>query len=269
MQNIEQAIQKIYAWMSANQTKEGTWPVPYDGPFFLLPLYIFAMRICGRHISRETKSKMSRYILRHQLDNGSFGIHQESKSGTVFTSVINYVALRFLDHSASESELKKALRWIHNKGGPLYSASWCKFILSFLNLYSYKGVAPVPPELYMLPSWFPFHPRKISGYVRIIYLPMCFFYREQLAIEADELILELRKELYRQPYDQINFAKHRGTFADTDNIFPETAIFKISMWWLKRIDPLIPRFIKKRALSRPSAKCTCPGGTMPGPRTWA
>jgi len=248
MQNIEQAIQKIYAWMAANQTEDGTWPVPYDGPFFLLPLYIFAVRICGRHVSGETKTKMSRYILRHQLDNGSFGIHQESKSGTVFTSVINYVALRFLDHSASEPKLKKALNWIHDKGGPLHSASWCKFILSFLNLYSYKGVAPVPPELYTLPSWFPFHPRKISGYVRIIYLPMCYFYREQLAINADELIMELRKELYRQPYDQINFAKHRGTFADTDNIFPETAIFKISMWWLKRIDPLIPKFFKKKAL---------------------
>ena len=248
-QKIEQAIQKIYRWMAANQTEEGTWPVPYDGPFFLLPLYIFAMRICGQPMSMETKTKMSRYILRHQLADGSFGIHQESKVGTIFTCVINYVALRFLGHSASESELKKALTWIHDKGGPLYSASWCKFILSFLNLYSYKGVAPVPPELYMLPSWFPFHPRKISGYVRIIYLPMCYFYRERLAIEPDELILQLRKELYLQPYEQINFAKHRGTFADTDNIFPETRIFKISMWWIKRIDPLIPKFIKKKALA--------------------
>ena len=102
-QKIEQAIRKVYEWMAANQTLEGTWPVPYDGPFFLLPLYIFALRICGRPISKETKTKMSRYILRHQLADGSFGIHQESKVGTVFTSVINYVALRFLGSSPLRS----------------------------------------------------------------------------------------------------------------------------------------------------------------------
>ena len=248
-QRIEQSIWKIYEWMIENQTEEGTWPVPYDGPFFLLPLYIFALRTTKRPISLETRTKMSNYILRHQLPDGSFGLHQESKIGTVFTTVINYVALRFLGLEASRTELKESLKWIQKKGGPLYAGSWCKFILSFLNLYSYKGVAPVLPELYLLPSWFPFHPRKISGYVRMIYLPMCYFYREQFAIEPDDLILQLRKELYQQPYDTINFTKYRGTFSETDNIFPETKIFKASMWMIKKIDPIIPETIKKKALS--------------------
>jgi len=248
-QRIEQSIRKIYGWMIDNQTEEGTWPVPYDGPFFLLPLYIFALRTTNQPISLETKTKMSNYILRHQLPDGSFGLHQESKTGTVFTTVINYVALRFLDLEVTRPELEKSLKWIHKNGGPLHAGSWCKFILSFLNLYSYKGVAPVLPELYLLPAWFPFHPRKISGYVRIIYLPMSYFYREQLAIAPDDLILQLRKELYQQPYDKINFAKYRGTFSETDNIFPETKIFKASMWTIRKIDPLIPKFIKKKALS--------------------
>jgi squalene/oxidosqualene cyclase-like protein len=245
---VEQSIQKIYKWMASNQTKEGTWPVPYDGPFFLLPLYIFALRICNRPFSAGTKTKMSRYILRHQLPDGSFGLHQEAKSGTVFTSVINYVALRFLGLDAEKPELRKCLGWIHEHGGPLYAGNWAKFILAFLNLYSYTGITPVPPELYLLPAWFPFHPRKISGYVRIIYLPMCYFYREKFAIEPDDLILSLRKELYQQPYDKIKFAKYRGTVAETDNIFPETRIFKTSMWLIKKFDPLIPKFIKKKAL---------------------
>ncbi|MGB5319733.1 prenyltransferase/squalene oxidase repeat-containing protein [Eudoraea sp.] len=246
---IKESLAKSFHWMKENQTMEGTWPVPYDGPFFLLPLYIFALRICDRPISEESRGKMVRYILKHQISDGSFGMHQESKSGTLFTSIINYIALRFLGMNPSQKEIKKTLNWIHDKGGPLYSASWCKFILSFLNLYSYNGVAPVPPELYMLPSWFPFHPRKISGYVRIIYLPMSYFYRERFAIEEDSLILELRKELYIQDYDKINFAKYRGTFATEDNIVPETRIFKASVWWIKRIDPLIPKFIKKKALA--------------------
>lgn len=246
---INLSIQKIHDWIAKNQTDEGTWPEPYDGPFFLLPLYIFAMRICGRHLSEESKVKMSRYILRHQLPDGSFGLHQESKTGTVFTSVINYVALRFLGFESSNPDLKNCLDWVHKQGGPLYAANWGKFILAFLNLYSYKGVTPVPPELYLLPAWFPFHPRKISGYVRIIYLPMCYFYRKRIAIEPDELILSLREELYQQPYDKINFAKHRGTFAETDNIVPETRIFKTSMWFIGKIDHIIPKFIKKKALN--------------------
>ncbi|WP_276391229.1 prenyltransferase/squalene oxidase repeat-containing protein [Eudoraea chungangensis] len=246
---INKGIAKSFQWMRENQTEEGTWPVPYDGPMFLLPLYIFALRICKKPISSTTQRKMSNYILRHQLRDGSYGMHQESKSGTLFTSIINYIALRFLGLEPTDAEVKYTLQWIHQKGGPLQAASWCKFILSFLNLYSYKGVAPVPPELYMLPSWFPFHPRKISGYVRIIYLPMSYFYREKLAIEADSLILALREELYQTPYESIHFAKYRGNFAIEDDIVPVTKIYKISVWWIKRIDPLIPRHFKKRALA--------------------
>lgn len=245
---VDQSIQKIYSWMTKNQTTEGTWPEPYDGPFFLLPLYIFAIRICNRTQSEEVAIKMTRYILRHQLPDGSFGIHQEAKTGMLFTTILNYVALRFLGNSADNFKLVKCLDWIHQQGGPLYAASWTKFILAFLNLYKYNGVAPVPPELYLLPAWFPFHPRKISGYVRIIYLPMCYFFRKQYSIEADDLILQLREELYQQPYDKINFKKHRGTFAESDNIVPETKIFKISMWMIRNIDPIVPKFIKNKAL---------------------
>ena len=250
MIRVQQAIDRSYQWMIKNQTAEGTWPVPYDGPFFLLPLYIFAMRICDRPVSNEMRQKMSNYILRHRIADGSYGLHQESKTGTLFCTIINYIALRFLGFEKNHPEIQKSQAWIRLNGGPLFAANWCKFILAFLNLYSYKGVSPVPPELYLLPAWFPFHPRKISGYVRIIYLPMSYFYRNKFSIGVDELILDLRKELYDQPYEEISFAKHRGTFSDTDNIVPESKAFKISLWFLKRIDKLIPKFIKNYAANR-------------------
>ncbi len=246
---VNRAIARSVQWMIKNQTDEGTWPVSYDGPLFLLPLYIFALRICKRPVSEDSKKKMRNYILRHQLEDGSYGLHQESKTGTLFTSILNYVALRFLDLEPGDEELVKTRLWIRQKGGPLYATSWCKFILSFLNLYSYSGVAPVPPELYILPSWFPFHPRKISGYVRIIYLPMSYFYREKFTIPEDNLILELRNELYEESYETIDFKKYRGVFAPEDSIVPETQLFKFSVWWIKRIDRLVPAFIKKKALN--------------------
>ena len=247
---IEQSIQRVYKWMIKTQTDEGTWPEPYDGPLFLLPLYIFALRICNRTISPEAAEKMSKYIYNHQLDDGSFGLHQESKTGTLFTSIINYIALRFLGHEAIQPGLINCRRWIHENGGPLYSANWCKFILSFLNLYSYRGVSPLPPELYLLPAWFPFHPRKIGGFTRVIYLPMCYLYRRKYALQPDRMIFDLRKELYRQPFDEINFNKHRHTFSDTDNINPETRIFQLTMRLVELSEYLLPGILKKKALNR-------------------
>ena len=101
-------------------------------PIYLLVLFvvdIFAKKICNQPYSEAENKKMSTYILRHQLEDGSFGLHQESKVGTVFCSILNYLALRFLGHNKNEVKLKKCLDWIHENGGPLYSANWCKFIV--------------------------------------------------------------------------------------------------------------------------------------------
>lgn len=41
---------------------------------------------------------------------------------------------------------------IHSRGGATYITSWGKFWLAVLGVYSWDGMNPTPPEMWLLPS---------------------------------------------------------------------------------------------------------------------
>jgi squalene cyclase len=41
--------------------------------------------------------------------------------------------------------------------------TWGKFWLAVLGLYGYQGLNPIPPEMFLLPKWLPFHPHHITA----------------------------------------------------------------------------------------------------------
>jgi squalene cyclase len=67
-----------------------------------------------------------------------------------------------------------ARAFIHRHGGALNAPHWGKFWLSVLGVYEWEGVNPIPPELWLLPVWFPFHPAKMWCHCRMVYLPMSY-----------------------------------------------------------------------------------------------
>jgi hypothetical protein len=40
----------------------------------------------------------------------------------------------------------------------------------------WDGHNPVPPEMWLLPDWLPFHPGRLWCHCRMVYLPMCYLY---------------------------------------------------------------------------------------------
>jgi squalene cyclase len=67
-----------------------------------------------------------------------------------------------------------ARTFIHAHGGAVMNPHWGKFWLATLGVYDWAGVNPIPPELWLLPRWFPFHPGKMWCHCRMVYLPMSY-----------------------------------------------------------------------------------------------
>lgn len=60
------------------------------------------------------------------------------------------------------------------------------------------GHNSVPPEMWLLPNWFPFHPGRLWCHCRMVYLPMGYLYGSRFVYsdaETDPLIGELREEV--------------------------------------------------------------------------
>ena len=85
--------------------------------------------------------------------------------------------------------------------------------------------------------------------MRQVFLPMSFVYSKGFSYPATTLTLQLREELYTQPFDSINFASHRNSISATDNYHPKTAILSTINWALVNVWNPVLRLnaLKRRA----------------------
>jgi len=150
----------------------------------------------------------------------------------VFGTAMNYTVLRLLGVSAEDPRMIKARGLLHEMGGATNGPHWAKFWLSVLGVCQWDIVNPVPPELWLLPDWVPIAPWRWWIHIRQVFLPMSFIGSKRWSYPPTELTLELRKELFIQPYESINFVTHRNDIHPRDNYNPKS-------WVLNTINTLI------------------------------
>ncbi|EJK52279.1 hypothetical protein THAOC_28460 [Thalassiosira oceanica] len=219
------AAKRGVAFYSMLQTTDGHWAGDYGGPHFLLPGLVVAWYILGRPsnmISAEHGALMLHYLRVHQQEDGGWGTHIESPS-TMFGTTMIYLAVRLLGGNKHDEWVKRGREFIKNEGGAIMTSSWAKFWLCLVGCMDWKGHNSVPPEMWLLPNWFPFHPGRLWCHCRMVYLPMGYLYGYRFVYsdaETDPLIAELREELYCEHYDSIQWESTRHLVAEMDNYSP-------------------------------------------------
>jgi len=230
---VKEACRKAAQFYNMLLCDDGHWAGDYGGPHFLLPGLVVTWYVMNRPsklIDEHQARMMTHYIRVHQQVDGGWGSHIESPS-TMFGSVLMYVALRLLGSDKNDKACVKARVFLDKHGGALYTSSWSKFYLCLLGVMDWKGHNSVPPEMWLLPNWVPFHPGRMWCHARMVYLPMGYLYGSRFVYanaETDSLVAELRKELYAdQSYDSIPWTKTRQLIAETDNYSPIPLVMRI------------------------------------------
>ena len=235
-------------YLARIQSDQGSWRGDYDGPLFLLPGYVFAHYATGRTVPQDEAAGFVRYLASVQNTDGGFGLHLESPS-YLFTTVLNYVALRLLGVPATDPSTARARAWIGEHGGAVGVPSWGKYWLSILRLYEWRGVHPVLPELWLLPRQVPFHPGRLWCHCRVVYLPVSYLYGRRWQVPDSPTLVAVREEIYDRPYHEIDFRDARDTVAPTDRYVRPSRLFRAVAALLARIEPRIPRRLRARALA--------------------
>jgi len=234
-------------YLASHQSDEGSWKGDYGGPLFLLPMFVGTTYIAGLPLDGKRRSEMTRYLLGHQNEDGGWGLHVEGRSH-VFTSVLCYVALRLLDASADDPALTRGREWLLARGGAQASAPWGKQFLALLNLYDWEGLHPVLPELWLLPEALPLHPSRLWCHCRAVYLPLSYLYATRRAARLDERLLELRSEIYAEPYERVDWRRARDQVADEDGYVPYGTLLRVANRALGSYERHAPEGLRRRAL---------------------
>ena len=242
--DVTAALKSCVSFCSSLQNINGAWHSRYYGPMFLTPIYILTMALSAKKFSESRRKGLIHHILESRSDDGSIGLFYRATQGRLYTSILNYIALRVLGYEKEAPELRKLLQWINTHGGPLNSSIWCKVTLSWFGLYHKSGIPKVLPEILLLPRWLPFHPANYWTFSRQVYLGMAYLYKGN-ALPPLDLLDELREELYDGKWLEINFSKHTFNTGPTDIIVPVSKFAKMICYFLNWIDPIIPPFVTK------------------------
>jgi squalene cyclase len=123
---------------------------------------------------------------------------------------------------------------------------WGKFWLAAVGAYAWEGVNPLPPELWLLPRWSPFHPGKMWCHCRMVYLPMSYIYGGKLTAPLGERARALRRELFppAAPYERVDWLAHRNTVAAIDLYAPHTWAVDAAMAALVAWERWAPRWLR-------------------------
>src|SRR5690242_8384645 len=219
--------------------------------------YVLTCRMVGRWpLPDRDRDQILRHYQTTRCGDGSWPLHGEA-AGSLFVTVLAYVALRVLGVPADDPLTDAARRWLRACPDDVaVLPSWGRMWLAMLGLYEYEGINPLAPETVLLPGWVPVHPDRFYVHTRMIYFGLSCLYARRARFDLGPLGGQLRAELYDRPYDQIDFAACRGKLAADDVFVPPSRLVRLGADLLARYERHPARVLRDAAVRRCLARVT-------------
>ncbi|OGM45820.1 hypothetical protein ABOM_005526 [Aspergillus bombycis] len=116
---------------------------------------------------------------------------------------------------------------------PVYLPCWAKFWLALLGLYDWEGTDPYPVEMWLLPEWLPVSPWQWFIIPRHVYLAMCFFSSKRFTVPTNDVLDEIRAELFPDDFSSVNFSAFEGVVLASKRHQAKGWVLQTLNWTLK------------------------------------
>ncbi len=206
--------------------------------------YVLLHHILDRPLGPARRRGVLRYFQRSRLKEGLWSLH-EHEPPSLFVTTLVYVSARLLGVEPEDPLIEPARRFLR-KEGVLGIPTWGKFWLALLNLYDWRGVNAILPEVWGLPRWMPLHPSNWYCHTRLIYMGMAAVYARRFQAPVTPLIASIREEMYPQGFADADFAGSRNRLRD-DDLYARPSV------WL-RVGFGIARLLDRLHSKRPRAR---------------
>ncbi|MBL8747455.1 MAG: squalene--hopene cyclase [Phycisphaerae bacterium] len=186
------------------QHADGHWCAELEGDSILNSEYLLMKVILGQEGEASRADEFARmcvYLRMLQREDGTWGQYPGSPPD-LSAMVKAYFALKLWGDRVDSSHMTRAREAILRLGGAERINTFSMFYLACLGQVSWDACPVIPPEVVLLPRWFPFHLDKVAAWTRTMILPLalCTALRPVRALEASrgisELFIDRRKRAF-------------------------------------------------------------------------
>jgi len=244
------------------------WCAELEGDSILASEYILMKWILGqehdalppapppstRPADPRTLQRIANQLRLSQRPDGTWGQYPGSPPD-VSACVKAYFALKLMGDRPDAPHMVRARQAILALGGADRCNTFSTFYLACLGQVEWDACPAIPPQIALLPRWFPFHMDKVSAWTRTMILPLaiCTALRpvrhipEHLGIS--ELFIDPRsRRRLNQPWDRDEPLGWKNFFLVVDRLikmvdaaglmpYKERGLKAAEQWILQRVDP--------------------------------
>ncbi|MBQ7528984.1 squalene--hopene cyclase [bacterium] len=171
-EQIEHSIAEAVKWLKREQKPQGNWAGFLKTNSAIESEWVMAMYFLG--IDDDPKyPEVIKSILSEQREDGSWSVYFEAPYGDINATVESYTALKIAGHKIDEPHMAKAREWILNHGGLDKIRVFTRFWLALLGEWPWEACPNLPPEIILLPKWFPINLYTFASWGRATIAALC------------------------------------------------------------------------------------------------
>jgi squalene-hopene/tetraprenyl-beta-curcumene cyclase len=240
---LDAAVDRARTALLARQREDGHWVFELEADATIPAEYVMLCRFFGR-VQPEREARIGAYLRRvqqqeHGTCNGGWPLFHGGALD-ISCSVKAYFALRLIGDAPDAPHMLAARDAILAAGGAAKSNVFTRCTLALFGQVPWHAVPVMPPELMLLPRWFPFHVGKISYWARTVLVPLTVVMaRRPQPVAAIGVDIA---ELFATPPHEVK--EWPGGAHQQE---PWVSLFRAVDWALQRAQRIFPRTHRIRA----------------------
>lgn len=168
---VESAIRAATAAILAQQQADGHWVYELEADATIPAEYVLLTHWLGEAPNPELERKIGVYLRRIQGTHGGWPLYHDGALD-ISATVKAYFALKMIGDDVDAPHMARARAEIIKRGGAIKANVFTRILLALYGQCSWNDVPTVPPELILLPRWFPVHLSKMSYWARTVIVPL-------------------------------------------------------------------------------------------------
>ena len=168
---LEAAIRAATDGLLREPRPDGHWVYELEADATIPAEYVLLVHYLAEAPNLELERKIGVYLRRIQGEHGGWPLYHEG-GFDISATVKAYFALKMIGDDIDAPHMARARAAIHAGGGAIKANVFTRILLALYGEVSWNDVPTVPPELILLPRWFPVHLSKMSYWARTVIVPL-------------------------------------------------------------------------------------------------